>query len=182
MPSVLAAAALSGGPHLAEHSSPFFIYISSPVLCGWLLLCERGSWYFEFSSNYFWRDVHYGSSAATGQSHTVSDLCRGAHPLALALPLVAPPCGSHSGWRRVVGRAFYDFCLVGDFYTTQNVTANKSSWFQDPGAAHEWEESTSVVQLPLWGGFGFWQAEAAPPCHPIVSLGLWRIGFGSRFK
>lgn len=133
MPSVLAAAALSGGPHLAEHSSPFFIYISSPVLCGWLLLCERGSWYFEFSSNYFWRDVHYGSSAATGQSHTVSDLCRGAHPLALALPLVAPPCGSHSGWRRVMGRAFYDFCLVGDFYTTQNVTANKSSWSKIQG-------------------------------------------------
>lgn len=40
---------------LLPNIPPYFSLscISFPALCGWLLLCERGSWYFEFSSNYF---------------------------------------------------------------------------------------------------------------------------------
>lgn len=182
MPSLLAAAALSGGPLLLNIPLPSSLSASAPQSC-------VGGCYFVREAVGILNSLVIISGemrvmVAQQQQGEVTQ-CQ----ISAEVPSVSPrfarhcsSCSSHSGWRRVVGRAFYDFCLVGDFYATQNVTANKSSWFQDPGAAHEWEESTSVVQLPLWGGFGFWRAEAAPPCHPIVSLGLQRIGFGSRFK
>lgn len=130
----VAAAAPPGGSYPIPQNASLFLYVARvPASCGWLLLCERGSRWFEFSRSYFGGDAHSGCLAATDR---VTQF--GSQTQQSRRGVLRGPAGVARMEARSWGRAGILCEGVGSPVRSRVsvCTSHGSSWPQGPWASH----------------------------------------------